>query len=70
MLSSQYVDNITTGYATTQQATQFYSEARVIMSDARFNLQAWTSNCNQLSILAQQESVANDATTVNVLGLQ
>ena len=40
------------------------------MSDANFNLRAWASNCPQLSTLAKQDKVADENTTVNILGLQ
>lgn len=70
MLRNLYVDNIITGCATAQQATQFYHKARGIMSNARFNLRAWVSNCTQLNILAQQENVADNTMLVNILGLQ
>ena len=70
MLRNLYVDNIITGCATPQQAIQFYHEARGIMSDAKFNLRAWASNCTQLNIIAQQENVADNSALVNTLGLQ
>ena len=70
MLQNLYVDNIITGCDTSQQAAQFYCEARSIMLEAKFNLRAWASNCTQLNILAQQENVADNTPLVNILGLQ
>jgi len=70
MLKNLYVDNVITGYTTPQEAAEYYHEARSIMSHARFNLRAWASNCTQLNTLAQQDSVADSTTLVNILGLQ
>ena len=40
------------------------------MTQANFNLRAWTSNCHQLQSLAQADNVADSNTKVNILGLQ
>ena len=39
------------------------------MSAARFNLRSWASNHNAITTLAQQDKIADNRTTVNVLGL-
>ena len=70
MLSNIYVDNIISGCHTSQQAIQYYKEARHIMTQANFNLRAWASNCHQVQSLAQADNVADSNTKVNILGLQ
>ena len=70
MLTNLYVDNVISGCNSPDQAIQYYHKARSIMMDANFNLRAWASNCPQLNALAKQDKVANDNTTVNILGLQ
>ena len=70
MLTNLYVDNVISGCNSHDQAIQYYQKARSIMSDANFNLRAWASNCPQLSTLAKQDKVADENTTVNILGLQ
>ena len=70
MLTNLYVDNVISGCNSHDQAIQYYQKARSIMSDANFNLRAWASNCPQLSTLAKQDKIADENTTVNILGLQ
>lgn len=68
MQSNLYMDNIISGCETEQAAMNYYSEARTIMSSARFNLCSWFSNSAELKTIATQDSTA-DTTSVNVLGL-
>ena len=64
-----YVDNVVTGFSTADAATDYYRKSRKIMSTARFNLRSWASNHNDINALAQQDGIADNRTTVNVLGL-
>ena len=50
-----YVDNIVSGCDTESAVPQYYNRARVIMSEAKFNLRSWVSNSAQLSSLTHQE---------------
>ena len=44
MSKNLYVDNIVSGGTTEQSVTQYFREARRIMSEANFNLRSWASN--------------------------
>ncbi len=67
--SNLYVDNIVSGCETETQTVEYYSNARIIMSSASFNLRAWVSNSQQLSTTAQQHRVADTSIPANVLGI-
>jgi len=64
-----YVDNIVTGFDSEAETLQFYSQARSILSAAKFNLRAWASNCRQLRNTADKDDTADQNTLTNVLGL-
>ena len=64
-----YVDNIVSGCETELAATQYYKQARVIMSEAKFNLRSWVSNSSQLSLITRQENTADSTVPANVLGV-
>jgi len=64
-----YVDNIVSGCDTESAETQYYNQARVIMSEAKLNLRSWVSNSTQLSSLTHQENTADSTTPANVLGI-
>jgi len=64
-----YVDNIITGFSNKDDGVKYYHKARQIMSTANFNLHSWASNCINLRAIAQQDIVADNQITVNVLGL-
>jgi len=64
-----YVDNIVSGCDTESAVTQYYNQARVIMSEAKFNLRSWVSNSAQLSSLTRQEHTADSTVPANVLGI-
>ena len=40
------------------------------MMEANFNLRIWASNCTQLNSLATEDKVADNNTSVNILGMQ
>lgn len=65
-----YVDNIVTGFNSEEETLQFYSQARSILSAAKFNLRAWASNSRQLMETARREGTADKNTVTTVLGLQ
>ena len=69
MRQNLYVDNIISGGATEHSVTQYFREARAIMSEANFNLRSWASNSHQLQAIAQQEKVADENQVVSLLGL-
>ena len=64
-----YVDNIVSGCETELAATQYYKQARVIMSEAKFNLRSWVLNSSQLSLIKRQENTADSTVPANVLGV-
>ena len=64
-----YVDNILTGCATELEAIDYYSKARSILSQAKFNLRSWASNSEQVQQIAQRDDVADKSDVSKVLGL-
>ena len=48
MLNSLYVDNIISGCDTEEGAIEYYTTARAIIQDAKFNLRSWASNSQLL----------------------
>ena len=69
--SNLYVDNIISGCETDKAAVNYYREARAIMSmsSARFIFRSWSSYSTELNVIATQDSVTDDSSLVNVLGL-
>ena len=67
--SNLYVDNIVTVFKSEEETLQFYSQARLILSAAKFNLRAWASNSRQLVDIAQRESSADKNKLTTVLGV-
>ena len=70
MLNSLYVDNIISRCDTEESVMEYYTTARAIMQDAKFNLRSWASNSNLLTAEASKENTAVDTTDVNILGMQ
>ena len=64
-----YVDNILSDFLDEEGTVQYYHKARQIMSNANFNLRSWASNSTSLMRVAQENNVADNQTTVNVLSL-
>lgn len=64
-----YVDNIISGGTTEHSVTQYFKEARAIMSKANFNLRSWASNSQYLQTVAHKEKVVDENEVVNLLGL-
>ena len=64
-----YVGNILSGCETELAATQYYKQARVIMSEAKVNLTSWILNSSQLSLITHQEKTADFTIPANVLGV-
>ena len=61
-----YVDNVVTGCATDTEAIEYYTEARAILSEAKFNLRAWADVVKKCAA----HDGANDIDgTTKVLGL-
>ena len=64
-----HVDNVITGCATESGAVKYYTEARSILSKAKFNLQPWASNRDQVTKLAANDGVCDSNPMIKVLGL-
>ncbi|XP_065893821.1 uncharacterized protein [Dysidea avara] len=70
MKENLYVDNILSGCDTEEEVVQYYTQARTIMGNAKFNLRSWSSNSQQLQELVAKEKTGDPSTTVGILGLQ
>ena len=70
MKRNLYVDNIISGVSTESLATEYCTEARSIMLQAKFNLRSWASNSTELQALAMADDVADKDINVNILGLR
>ena len=70
MLNSLYVDNVISGRDTEESAVEYYTTARAIMWDAKFNLRSWASNSTLLTDEASKENAAVDTSDVNILGMR
>ena len=70
MCSNLYVDNVITGCNKEQDVVNYYREARAIMCDAKLNLRSWSSNSVALTTIATTDNTAEEASSVNVLGLR
>ena len=64
-----YVDNVVSGCETESAAIQYYNQARLIMSEAKFNLRSWASNSPQLNLITHKENTADSTIPANVLGI-
>ena len=64
-----YVDNVVSGCETESAAIQYYNQARLIMSEAKFNLRSWVSNSPQLNLITHKENTADSTISANVLGI-
>ena len=69
MSKNLYMDNIVSGGTTEQSMTQYFREARGIMSEANFNLRSWASNSQCWQTVVQEEKVTDKSKVVSVLGL-
>ena len=70
MKNNLYVDNIISGTDGETQAVKYYSEARSMMLEAKFNLRSCASNSKQLQAIATRDNVVDKNLTVNTLGLR
>ena len=64
-----YVDNINSGSATEVEAVQYYHNAKSILSEAGFNLRAWTSNSQQVRAIAGLLMPTFQATSLEFIGM-
>lgn len=69
MKKNIYVDNILSGCNTEREILNYYTEAKEIMAQARFNLRSWSSNCQSLQKAAAKDQTGDANPTVNILGL-
>ena len=69
ILRNLYVDNILSGCSSEADTIQYYRDARILLSEARFNLRAWVTNSPQLRTITQQEMTADTDVPSSVLGL-
>ena len=65
-----YVDNILTSIQTEEEAVNYFKEARNLMNKAGFNLRSWTSNCQQVRVLAEAENVLDTEENTKILGMK
>ena len=64
---NMYVDNMVTGIATSEQAVEFYKEAKSLFQSSSMNLCEWASNSNQfLQNIPESDRTSGD--TMKVLG--
>ena len=70
MKNNIYVDNILSGCNTEREILNYYTEAREIMGQAKFNLRSWSSNCQSLQKAAAKDQTGDANPTVNILGLR
>ena len=69
MCQNLYEDNIVSGGSTEESVTNYFREARAIMSEVNFNLRSWASNSHCLQVIAQEEGVTDENEVVSVLSL-
>jgi len=70
MQNNLYVDNILSGCNTEEEILAYYSQARALMSQAKFNLRSWSTNSKQLQEVTRQESTNDLNVTAELLGLR
>ncbi|XP_065896345.1 uncharacterized protein [Dysidea avara] len=68
ILDNLYVDNALSGSSETE-IIHYYNSARMLLSDACFNLRAWVTNSPQLRAITQQERTSDTATPSNTLAI-
>ena len=70
MRDNIYVDNILSGCNTEEELLAYYSQARDLMNQAKFNLRSWSTNSKQLQEITRQDNTSDPSTTVGILGLR
>ena len=70
MRSNVYVDNVLSGCQTEDELLTYYRQSRDIMTQAKFNLRAWSTNSHQLREIAIKDHTNDTNTTVGLLGLR
>ena len=70
MKENIYVDNILSGSDSKEGVVQYYTQARIIMAKAKFNLRSWSSNSPDLQQLVVEEKTEDLNRTVGILGLK
>ena len=64
---SMYVDNMVTGVATSEQAVEFYKEAKSLFQSSSMNLREWASNSKEfLQNIPESDQTRGD--TMKILG--
>ena len=63
------MDNVLSGSSSETEIIHYYNSARILLSDACFNLRAWVTNSPQLRAITQQEKTSDTATPSNTLGI-
>ena len=59
-----YVDSVISGCNTEQEAIHYCTEARTIMSNAKFNLRNWACNTTELKAIATKDGTSDDSSSV------
>jgi len=62
-----YVDKILSGFNTEEELLVYYYQSRDLMSQAKFNLQSWSTNSKQLQEVTQKDNTSDLNTTVGIL---
>ncbi|XP_070535295.1 uncharacterized protein [Ptychodera flava] len=65
-----YVDNILSGTDSNEDAVEYYEESNHLFESCGFNLRSWSSNCEDIRVLAERDDKLEPDTTVNALGLR
>ena len=60
---------VLSGCSTEEESVVYYGEAKIILSEANFNLRSWASNSKQLRHSTKKDEVADSSEPVNTLGL-
>ncbi|XP_070576393.1 uncharacterized protein [Ptychodera flava] len=65
-----YVDNILSGTDSNEDAVEYYEESNHLFESCGFNLRSWSSNCEDIRVLAERDHKLEPDTAVNALGLR
>ena len=69
ILRNLYVDNILSGCSSEHDVVTYYHNARLVLTEACFNLRAWVTNSPQLKAITHKERSASNIIPSNVMGL-
>jgi ribonuclease HI len=64
-----HVDNVISGTETEEDAVSYYRESIELLHEAGFKLRCWSTNCNTLQAIANDDNNYDSSTSVKVLGM-